>query len=156
MTNKDLIEQFYLSFSNGDAKGMTACYHQDIIFQDPVFGKLKGERAGKMWEMLLSQKTNTIKITFGDIESNNETGHTNWKAEYIYSKTNRKVINHVQANFKFRDGKIIEHIDTFNLWKWTQQAIGIIGYLIGWTPFMKSKIRKTVTKALDKFISKGK
>ncbi|MFL0100562.1 hypothetical protein [Tenacibaculum maritimum] len=41
---------------------MTDCYHKDITFQDPVFGKLKGQRAIKMWEMLLSRKKIVQKL----------------------------------------------------------------------------------------------
>ncbi|WP_373852613.1 hypothetical protein [Tenacibaculum maritimum] len=40
---------------------MTDCYHKDITFQDPVFGKLKGQRAIKMWEMLLSPEKKIVQ-----------------------------------------------------------------------------------------------
>lgn len=154
MNNKELIEKFYSSFSNGDVKGMIACYHENITFQGPVFGKLKGEKAIKMWEMLLSKRTKTTKISFSNITATEEKGSANWNAEYLYGARKRKVINNVTANFKFKDGKIIEHIDTFNLWKWTQQAIGVAGYFTGWTPFMKNKIQNTTKKQLEKFMSK--
>ena len=154
MNNNELIEKFYTSFSNGNVKKMTECYHENIVFQDPVFGVLKGEKAIKMWEMLLSRTTKSTKISFNNIQTTIEKGSANWKAEYNYGKANRKVINLVSANFKFKDGKIIEHIDTFNLWKWTQQAMGTVGYLFGWTPFMKNKIQKTTNRQLDKFMSK--
>ncbi len=151
MNNSELIETFYTSFSNADFKGMVECYHEDIVFEDPAFGKLKGERAAKMWEMLLSQKKSDIKISFNSIEATTENGKANWVAEYYYGK--RKVVNNISANFKFKDGKIIEHIDTFDLWKWTKQAMGTTGYLMGWSSFMKNKIQKTVNKRLDKFMA---
>jgi hypothetical protein len=56
MDSKKTIETFYDSFSKGDALGMQACYHPDIMFQDEVFGKLEGERVFQMWDMLLSSK----------------------------------------------------------------------------------------------------
>lgn len=150
MNNSELIKKFYTSFSDGNIKGMIACYHKDITFQDPAFGRLKGERAVKMWQMLLSQKKANTKITFNNIQASSKNGKANWTAEYIYEK--RKVINKVSAEFKFKDGKIIEHIDTFDLWKWTKQAMGITGYLIGWTSFIKSKIQSTTNQKLDTFI----
>ena len=153
MNNQELIAQFYTSFSNGKVKEMTECYHENIVFQDPVFGRLEGEKAFKMWEMLLSKKNKSTKISFNNIQTNSKNGSAHWTAEYTYGKANRKVINKVSAQFKFKDGKIIEHIDRFNLWKWTQQALGIIGYLIGWSPFMKNKIQRTTKKQLDDFIS---
>jgi len=155
MTNTELIEKFYTSFKEGNVKGMTACYHENVIFQDAAFGTLKGERAFKMWEMLLSGKTESVKISFNKIEATIESGRANWIAEYHYGKKKRKVINNVEANFKFKDGKIIEHKDTFNLWKWTRQAMGPIGLLLGWTPFMKNKIQLTTNKKLDDFINEN-
>jgi len=154
MNNNELIEKFYSSFSNGNIKEMTECYHKNISFHDPVFGTLKRKRVLKMWEMLLSRRTKSTKISFTNIQTTIETGTANWTAEYIYGEKNRKIINIVSANFKFKDGKIIEHTDTFNLWKWTQQAIGTVGYLIGWTPFMRNKIQKTAKQQLDNFMNK--
>lgn len=154
MTNTELIEKFYTSFTASDAKGMTECYHKDITFKDEVFGTLRGDRACKMWEMLISGAKEPVKISFSNVEAKAESASANWRAEYFYGEKKRKVINNVQANFKFKDGKIIEHIDTFDLWNWTKQALGPVGYLIGWTPFMKSKIRKMTKEKLDGFISK--
>ncbi|WP_066220933.1 nuclear transport factor 2 family protein [Formosa haliotis] len=154
MQTENLITKFYTSFSNGDINGMLACYHKEVVFQDPVFGKLKGERAFKMWEMLLSQKKETTIITFQDVQATTECGSANWVATYLYGDKKRKVTNRVHANFKFKDGKIIEHIDTFDLWTWTKQAMGVPGYLLGWTAFMKHKIQETTNKNLDRFIEK--
>ncbi len=147
-----LIKKFYTAFSEGDAATMTSCYHTDIVFQDPVFGKLNGARACTMWKMLLSQKKAETSISFSNIDTNSHDGTANWIAKYQYGDKNRPVVNHVQAQFKFKDGKIISHTDTFDLWKWTRQALGISGYLIGWTPFMKKKIQATTNQKLDAFI----
>ena len=38
------------------------------------------------------------------------------------------------------DGKIIKHTDIFDLWEWSKQALGVSGYLLGWSGFMKNKI----------------
>ena len=50
MSNKEILEQFYTDFSNGDSDEMVSHYHEDIVFHDPAFGELKGERARKIWE----------------------------------------------------------------------------------------------------------
>jgi len=103
-----------------------------------------------MWEMLLSQKKANLKISFTNIEASAESGKAEWTAKYVYGK--RKVINTVKAAFKFKDGKIIQHTDTFDFWKWTRQALGTPGYLLGWTAFIKSTVQTTTNKKLDKFI----
>ena len=153
--NKELITKFYTSFSEGDSEGMVACYHKDIVFEDAAFGKLEGDRAVKMWEMLLYKKKGETNVKFSNIEASDKTGKASWVAEYVYGDTQRKVVNKVSAAFKFEDGKIIEHIDTFDLWLWTKQAMGTVGYLMGWSSFMKNKIQKTTGEKLDAFIASG-
>jgi len=150
--HQKLIENFYTSFAEGNIAGMLACYHKDIVFQDAAFGTLKGERAKQMWTMLLSQKKEDTIISHSDIEANADAGKANWVAKYQYGDKKRKVVNNVHAQFRFQDGKIIEHIDHFDLWKWSKQALGGAGYLLGWSSFMRNKIQQTTNKRLDDFV----
>jgi len=53
--HKQLIEKFYTAFTNGNADEMNACYHEDVVFEDPVFGRLEDGKPAKMWEMLMSR-----------------------------------------------------------------------------------------------------
>lgn len=151
--NTETIKSFYEAFSAGDAEKMVSCYHDDIVFQDPAFGELKGERAKNMWRMLLGRSSD-LKITFKEIHSTEESGSAKWQAIYSYGAKNRGVVNNVAAQFEFRDGKIVKHTDDFNLWKWSKQALGASGYLLGWSGFMKNKIQKTTNGLLDKFENK--
>jgi len=155
MNNKDVIQKFYQSFSDGNPEGMIDCYHNDITFEDPAFGVLKGEKAKSMWKMLLSRKDAKPSINFSNVEANEEMGKAHWVAEYNYGPKKRKVINKIDANFDFLDGKIINHKDDFNLWKWTQQALGISGYLLGWSPFMKKQIQQKTNKLLTDYMKKN-
>ncbi|QXP62415.1 MULTISPECIES: nuclear transport factor 2 family protein [unclassified Polaribacter] len=154
MENKEIIKKFYTSFSNGNVTGMLECYHKDVVFKDAVFGRLEGDRAFKMWEMLLSNKKQDTTINFSNIEATAENGKANWVAEYLYGDKKRKVVNRVSADFRFKDGKIIQHFDTFDLWSWTKQAMGLPGYLLGWSSFMRNKIQQTTNNRLDVFIKK--
>ena len=58
------------------------------------------------------------------------------------------------ATFEFEDGKIIKHTDDFDLWKWTKQALGFLGYLLGWSSFMKNKIQSKTTILLSNYIKR--
>lgn len=49
---KSIIEKFYQAFENFDAEGMIEYYHNEIKFEDPAFGVLRGEKAKNMWRML--------------------------------------------------------------------------------------------------------
>lgn len=149
--NEALITKFYTAFANADAKTMSECYNPKIHFIDPAFGLLKGEQVSKMWEMLLIKSKGNLKIGFSDVKADDSAGSANWIATYNFSKTNRKVINKIGAQFVFQDGLIIKHIDNFDVWKWSKQAFGTVGYLLGWTGFFQKKVQKQALSSLDKF-----
>lgn len=153
MNHKKLIETFYHSFAAGNAEEMTACYHENITFEDPAFGELKGEKAKAMWTMLLSKSDAAPNILFKNVSANDKTGSATWIATYKYGKQKRNVTNHVTAEFEFLDDKIIRHKDNFDLWKWSQQALGLSGYLLGWSGFMRNKIQATTNKLLEKYMA---
>ena len=149
---KNVIETFYKAFNDLDAETMVECYHKHIIFEDPAFGKLKGERAKNMWRMLCeSQKGKKFKIEASNISCNVNTGSAHWEAFYTFSKTGKKIHNKIDAAFLIKDGKIIKHIDYFNLHNWAKQALGFKGYLIGGTLFFKRKLHHQTNRLLDKF-----
>src|ERR1700741_233239 len=106
MDNEELIEKFYRSFSAANVEGMLSCYHDDVEFQDPVFGLLKGNEAKKLWRMLVRPG---IKITWYNVSADKNSGGANWIAEYIFSASGRKVVNKITAQFEFRNNKIVKH-----------------------------------------------
>ncbi|MNG34668.1 hypothetical protein D3C84_1212160 [compost metagenome] len=69
-------------------------------------------------------------------------------ATYLFSQTGNTVVNHIQANFRFEGGKIVEHRDSFDLWRWARQALGTKGLLLGWTPQVQGAIRKQAMAGL--------
>lgn len=150
-SNEILIVKFYSAFAKGDAKTMIECYHPEIHFTDPAFGLLKKEQVSQMWTMLLSRSKGEMDIKFSDVEANELSGSANWIATYNFTKTNRKVINKVEAKFIFKDGLIIKHTDNFDVWKWSKQAFGLTGYLLGWTGFFQNKINQQALLSLEKF-----
>ena len=152
--NTELITKFYESFAKADAEGMVQCYHDNIQFEDPAFGVLKGADAKNMWRMLIERGKGKIKITFTNVLANEKSGSANWAAEYVFSPTGRGVINKISAEFEFQDRKIIKHTDYFDLNKWSQQALGWKGYLLGWTSFMRNKIQKQSRAMLRKYSEK--
>jgi len=151
--NAQLIQKFYTSFQALDAAGMCACYHRDIVFTDPAFGRLEGPRAGAMWQMLCGRATD-LKITFESVKADDKTGSAHWEAGYSFGKARRPVLNIIEAAFVFRDGLILQHTDTFDIWRWSRMAIGPVGVLLGWSPIVKGGIRKTALGGLEEFLAK--
>ncbi|MEO8086376.1 MAG: nuclear transport factor 2 family protein [Bacteroidota bacterium] len=154
MNNQEIITKFYESFSRADAEGMVKLYADDIVFSDPAFGELKGDDAKNMWRMLIQNSKGKIKITFADVTADGHSGSANWIAEYTFSQTGRFVVNKIVAHFEFKEGKISRHTDHFDLWKWTQQALGWKGYLLGWSSFMKNKIQIQTNNLLKVYRNK--
>lgn len=149
--NEKLIETFYTAFQKLDAAAMTACYHPDIRFSDPVFTDLSGPEVGAMWKMLCSQAKN-FEVRFSDVAADDLAGKANWEARYDFSATGRRVHNKIAAAFEFADGKIIKHTDTFDFWKWSSQALGPAGSLLGWTPMVRNKVQKQAAERLARFM----
>lgn len=148
-TNRELIHRFYTAFSQRDAEAMAACYLRDATFRDPVF-TLRGAEVGDMWRMLCTRGKD-LTLSFSDVQADATTGRAHWIAHYTFSGTGRKVENRIDAAFRFADGLIADHVDTFSFWRWSRQALGAPGLLLGWTPMLRAKVREQARANLEKF-----
>lgn len=153
-TNEELIQKFYSAFQNLDAANMAACYAHDVQFSDPVFPCLQGQEASDMWRMLCV-RAQDFSLQFDGIVADDKSGRAHWIATYTFSPTGPRVVNHIQASFEFKDGKILSHQDRFDLWKWSRQALGIKGLLLGWSPLLKHAIQKQAGRGLALFREKS-
>ena len=147
--HRALIERFYSAFDARDGETMAACYAPGARFSDPVFPDLQGEEPGAMWRMLTSQATELrVELLEHDDAS------ARWRAHYVFSQTGRPVVNDVRAEFRFSDdGLIAVHVDRFSFHRWARQALGTSGLLLGWTPILRSAVRKKAHASLDRFMS---
>jgi ketosteroid isomerase-like protein len=152
-SNQQLITSFYQSFQKKDYKAMQSSYADDAIFSDEVFINLNAGEVKAMWEMFCI-KGKDLQVEFSNIHADDKKGSADWKATYTFSKTNRKVINHIKANFEFADGKITKHTDHFNFYNWAKQALGLKGTLLGWTTLLKNKVRAGAQSNLAAFMKK--
>ena len=151
--NQQIIRRFYTAFQKLDYRTMQDCYHEDAIFFDPVFQDLNTYEVRNMWEMLCTTAKD-FSFTFSDIEADDEYGRCNWIANYTFSASKRKVTNKIKAYFKFHEGKIVEHTDDFDLWKWSRQALGLKGWILGWSEFLQKKVRNSAQNKLLEFLNK--
>lgn len=154
--NEALLEKFYSAFQKRDAATMNSCYHEDVEFWDPVFHDLKGWKARAMWSMLTERAAPDFKLTFSGIKADDNGGVAHWEPTYAFSKTGNLVHNIIDAKFEFKDGKIIKHRDSFDLWRWAGQALGASGKFLGWTPMVQNKIRGEAATGLEMFIKRKK
>lgn len=158
--NEQAIHDFYAAFARLDAEAMGAKYAPDATFQDEVF-TLNGRReiAG-MWRMLAeatkAKGADVWRLEFRDVKAGDATGSAHWDAYYRFSTTGRMVHNSIDAVFAFDpQGLIATHKDSFDFWRWSRQALGAPGALLGWTPLLRNKVRAQAAGNLAKFLAKS-
>lgn len=157
-TPAQTLNRFYTAFAALDADAMAACYAEDVSFSDPVF-TLQGQReTAGMWRMLCAATRAKgmahWKLEFRDIKADALSGHAQWEAHYKFSATGRLVHNIIDADFTFTpEGLIASHHDHFDFWRWSRQALGMPGMLLGWTPMLQNKVKATARSNLDKFLA---
>lgn len=151
--NEDLIYHFYTSFKLKDYRGMQECYADNATFSDSVFTNLNADQARAMWQMLISRGKD-LELEFKILSSNGNQVNAEWVAHYTFGATKRKVRNHILAEFEVVDGKIVKHTDRFGFHTWAKQALGTTGLLLGWTPFLRNKVRQTAMKGLSDFMGR--
>jgi hypothetical protein len=106
-----------------------------------------------MWRMLTG-RARDLEVTLAAHEASGDTGRAHWLADYTF-RTGRRVHNDVAAEFRFEDGLIVEHRDSFSFHAWARQALGPVGFALGWTPMLRAKVRQEARAGLDEFIATG-
>lgn len=152
-TNEQLISTFYRAFQQKDYTTMQQCYAENAVFNDEAFKNLNATQVRAMWQMLISRGKDLV-VEFKNIQSEGNTASAEWVATYTFSQTKRKVTNRIKANFVIENGKIVKHTDTFNFYKWSSQALGMVGMLLGWTSFLRKKVSEGAMKNLEEFMAK--
>ena len=156
--NEALIKRFYKAFAELDSATMVASYAPDAFFEDPVFTLNGRDEIGSMWTMLAenvkAKGRDAWKLEASGISADATHGKAHWEPHYRFSATGRLVHNIVDAEFMFKDGLIIDHRDRFNFWRWSRQALGAPGLVLGWTPIVRNKVRATAAANLAAFVAR--
>ena len=150
------IRAFYEAFERLDGEAMQAAYADDAQFDDEAFS-LRGPREiGGMWRMLCeatrAKGREDWKLEVSQITDTS----AHWEPTYRFSATGRLVHNIIDAEFAFApDGRILRHRDRFDFWRWSRQALGAPGALMGWSPFLRSKVRAQANANLQRYLAKS-
>ncbi len=145
---------YFEGFKNKNPEQMNALYKPDVdgIFNDPVFQNLNTHQVQSMWSMLL-RGSKDLTSTYKIVEVTDTSVTVEWEAHYTYSATGRKVVNNVRSVLQIENGLIVKQIDTFDLSKWTGQALPpVVAQLFAWFPDLT--IRKLAKKTLNGYIEK--
>ena len=149
--SEQTIRRLYDALDRADGEAMAACYAPDATFEDPAFGRLEGDEVGAMWRMLCERSTD-LDVTLEEAAADGSEGSAHWIARYTYTATGRPVVNDVRARFRFgADGRIAEHMDTFDLRRWAAQALGTSGRVLGFTPLLGPAVRRRARGTLEEW-----
>jgi ketosteroid isomerase-like protein len=149
--NASVIRELYEALDRHDGETMARQYAPDARFKDPAFGELSGTEAGDMWRMLTG-RAEDLKVELPEHSAEGDTGTAHWIATYTFS-TGRPVVNDIHARFRFRDGLIVDHEDSFSFWRWARQALGPPGVILGLPP-MNLLVRRRARGDLAEFRGK--
>jgi len=158
-THALLLTRFYTAFAALDAETMTDCYARDSRFEDEVFSLRGRNDIGGMWRMLCdavkAKGRDVWKLDFRDIRAEGDTGEAHWEATYRFSATGRMVHNIIDGRFVFRDGLIAEHHDRFDFPRWSRQALGLSGWVLGGTSMLREKVRAQAATNLQAYLARA-
>lgn len=142
MTPAATARRFYEAFAHHDAATMASCYAPDATFADPAFGTLTGPEVPAMWAMLLARSQGKLTVTYVIESADERSAHVRWHATYPFSRTGRTVHNIVRSHLQCTaEGLIATQTDRFDLWRWARQALGLPGWLVGWTGAFRAKLQ---------------
>jgi hypothetical protein len=152
--SRQTITDFYSAFARLDGAAMQACYAERATFRDEAFELSGRERIGGMWRMLTdttrAKAPADWKLAFSEVTD----ASAHWEAHYRFTATGRLVHNVIEARFTFDgDGRIATHVDSFDFWRWARQALGPPGLLLGWTPWLRAKVRAQAGANLEQFLA---
>lgn len=153
MSAEETARRFYEAFQKGDAATMRACYAPNAHFSDPAFPDLRGDQIGDMWTMLTS-RAKDFSLTFEILSARDDRVEVAWEARYPFSRTGRKVVNNVRTEMVFSGDLVQRQTDIFDFHRWSKQALGLPGLLLGWTSFLQRKVQATAAAELAKFQAK--
>ena len=156
--NEQTLTRFYTAFAALDADTMGLCYAEDATFTDPAFKLYNRRDVAGMWQMLCHstrvKNRADWRLEFKDVSANDSSGHVLWEAYYRFSVSNRLVHNIIEADFTFTpDGLIATHKDTFDFWRWSRQALGFGGLVLGWSSRFRKQVQAQTHAALQRYLA---
>lgn len=149
--NEKLINDFYGAFQERDVNTMASSYLDEAHFSDPVFVNLDAAETRAMWRMFC-ERGDDLQLAFSDVRADDASGSAHWEPIYTFKATGRKVHNKIDSTFQFKDGRIHQHLDDFDFYRWTRMALGPLGTALGWTPIIQGKVRGQAKAQLRKFM----
>lgn len=157
--NRATVTRFYSAFAQLDPASMATCYAPSVRFQDEVFTLDGRDQVMAMWFMLCESLhanggRRDWKLNYRMVSVEPRQARLEWSARYHFGKMQRPVHNRIQATLRFDEaGLITHHHDSFDFWRWSRQALGMPGVLLGWSPMLRRKVRARAQAGLARYMA---
>jgi SnoaL-like domain len=156
-----VVTRFFDAFAQSDWQTMARCYHDKASFSDPIYPDLREERIVYMWHQLLGgaqqsgakskpKKTlglEQLKLEYRILFGDERKAQVGWTATYVVG--GRSVSNEVLSTLAIWDDKIVRHVDEYNFWRWSRQALGLTGLAFGAMPWYQRSVQRSAQSRLD-------
>lgn len=149
------VERLYAAFARLDATTMASCYAESAQFDDPAFSLQGRDAIAAMWAMLCEgakrQGAAHWRLDVSGIAASGGRGRAHWEPHYRFGATGRPVHNVIDAELAFdAHALIVRHTDRFDFHRWARQALGPVGWLLGWTPWLRGRVRAQAARQLQR------
>jgi ketosteroid isomerase-like protein len=135
-SNAKVLHQLFTGLNRRESEAMVRCYHQDATFHDIAFDLHGRDEIFAMWQMICN---GDIRATFDVVRADDREGVVKVIDEYSFTETGRRVRNPIESRFRFRDGLIIEQVDSCDARAWAAAALGAVtGFLAGRFRFLRA------------------
>lgn len=157
--NRTTATRFYNAFAQLDPASMATCYAPGVRFQDEIFTLEGRDQVMAMWFMLCESLhanggRRDWKLNYRVVSVDPLATRLEWSARYHFGKAHRPVHNRIMATLRFDDsGLIAHHHDSFDFWRWSRQALGMPGVLLGWSPMLRHTVRARAQVGLDRYMA---
>lgn len=103
-----LVERFFGSLGNMDARGVTACYAPEAEYSSVALGRLTGAHVPAFWRMVCA-RGNLRSVTLKRVSVDSVAGVAEWSARFLCGT--RTVEQATSTTFHFKNGRIVRQYD---------------------------------------------
>eukprot|EP01117_Protostelium_nocturnum_P003508 TRINITY_DN1457_c0_g1_i1.p1 TRINITY_DN1457_c0_g1~~TRINITY_DN1457_c0_g1_i1.p1 ORF type:complete len:189 (-),score=47.62 TRINITY_DN1457_c0_g1_i1:146-712(-) len=182
VVHHQLLQQFFDHWSEKNVAEMEKIVDvSNLRLSDPLYDQLKSDEIISLWKFYCSRPQFNLECKDVSIEEHDVVVRTNplfggfnskakvatpqmttkliGVAEYTISYQDaegRLLTNDVNASFEFKNKKIVEITNKFDLWTWAKQTQGVSGSLLGWTSTAQATCCANAAKELEEFTKSNK
>lgn len=145
-TASAVVNRFFESYQRSDWQSMARCYHDKASFSDPIYPDLREENIVYLWFSRLS-KHQSIDLQYRVVFADERKAQVEWTA---ISPFNGKAVKiEGLSTFALWDETIVRHVDEFSFVKWSRQAQGLKGWLLGGSRFYQARVQRSARSQLE-------